>query len=171
MPIWARSIGKALVWVLVLLAPVQPVLALDCSCRCRIAGTAIKPRSCQQTECPCEKPAACSHRHAEPLAAATYVQGNHDQSSEHNGARQPAGSCPCSCPRDCGCHLRHATRLGILSSPATQVINHLGCAPVGDISPRLLIGIDQQLATTRHKNFFCETSALALCARLCRFAS
>ena len=171
MPMWARSIGKAPVWVLVLLAPVQPVLAIDCSCCCRIADTATKPRSCQRTECPCEKPAACSHRHVEPSAAATGVQGNHEQSSEHEGARRPAGSCPCSCPQDCGCHLRHATRLGILSSPATQVINHSGCASVGAIIPRLLIGIDEQLATKRHQNFFCETSALAICALLCRFSS
>ena len=170
MPNWARSIGKALVWVLVLLAPVQPVLALDCSCSCKNSGTASKPRSCQGTGCPCDKPAACSHRHAKP-AAATRVQCNHDPSSERLGVRRPAGSCPCDCPQDCGCHLRHATRHGILSSPATRVTNDWGCAPIAAITQCLLIRTDSQPPTTRHTNFFRETSALAICARLCRFAS
>jgi hypothetical protein len=58
-----------------------------------------------------------------------------------------------------------------LSSPNTRVINDSCCAPITDTSPRLLLAIDQQLTTTRPQNFCRETSALALCALLCRFAS
>ena len=171
MPMWARSIGKALVWVLVLLAPVQPVLALDCTCCCKIESSVIKQPSCQQAVCNHHEHASCNHRHAEQPPAAPAVQNTDDLTSAQIAERRFSGCRPCNCPQDCGCHLRHATRLGILSVPAARVNKDLCGVPVGHVSLFVSLPIQEQRTDTHPKNFCRETSALAICALLCRFAS
>ena len=171
MPARVRTIGNVLVWVLVLLAPMQPVLALDCSCCCKIASKATKQRSCQRAECHCQENTSCGHREVEQPPAAATAQNDHDQTAAIAAERRFSGCRPCNCPQDCGCHLRHATRIGILSAPAARITKDLCSVPVGYASLRFTLLIREHLTDASPRNFCREISALAVCALLCRFAS
>ena len=171
MPMRATRAGKALVWVLALLAPAQPVLALDCSCCCKVVSSAVEQGSCKRSACHCQEHLSCGHREAEQTPVATAVHDDHGQPSAIDAERRFSGCHPCNCPQDCGCHLRHATRLGILSAPAARVTRDLWSVPSANVSLCLTLPMHEQQTDAPPRNFCREISALAVCALLCRFAS
>lgn len=171
MPMRATKAGKALVWVLALLAPAQPVLALDCSCCCKVVSSAGDQHACKRASCPCQEHVSCGHREAEQTPDATATHDDHDQPGNTDAERRFSGYHPCNCPQDCGCHLRHATRLGILSAPAARVTKDLCSVPLAYVSLRFTLPMHEQQTDAPPRNFCREISALAVCALLCRFAS
>jgi hypothetical protein len=171
MPMRASAIGKLLVWVLALLAPLQPILALDCSCCCKVASSAIKQGTCQRAEGHCKEHASCDHRHTERPLSETAVENDRGTASSL-GADPPLPGCrPCNCPQDCNCHVRHATRIGILTTHVARIGKDACGVPLGQITLGLLLPLYEQRANARPHHFSRETSALAVCALLCRFAS
>jgi hypothetical protein len=171
MPAWGRAIGKVLVWVLVLLAPVQPILALDCLCLCKLASNDADQEKCQKTELRSNEHASCCHRCSNRASAATAVENGGGIAFTRVAERRLPGCPPCDCPQDCNCHLRHATRIGILPTPVTRVSNDLCGIPLGNVALCLPLPVYEERTDARPHNFFRETSALAVCALLCRFAS
>lgn len=170
MSMWARTIGNALVWVLVLLAPVQPVLALECSCVCKLAGSSLCQETCQEPENHSHEGTGCCHHHKNKTVATTAVEKDHNTASTHVADPPLSGCQPCNCPQDCNCHLRHATRIGILATSVTRVSKDLCGIPLGNVDLCPLLSVHEERTDARPHNFFRETSALAVCALLCRFA-
>ena len=171
MPSRASTIGKMLVWVLALLAPLQPVLALDCSCLCKLAYNGCDQKKCQKPEHHSNEHTSCCHHHSNRTSPATAVEDDHGKTSKHFADTRLPGCRPCNCPQDCNCHLRHATRIGILTTPVTRIGKDLCGVPLEQITLGLPLPIHEQLADAYPQNFCRETSALAVCALLCRFAS
>ncbi len=170
MSIWARTIGNVLVWVLVLLAPVQPVLALDCSCICKLAGNRFDQEECQKPECHSHEHTNGCHHHKNRTSTATATENEHNTAPTHV-ADSPRPPCrTCDCPQDCNCHLRHATRIGILATSVTRVNKDLCGVPLANVDLCPLLSVHEERTDARPHNFFRETSALAVCALLCRFA-
>ncbi len=170
MPTWARTTRKVLVWVLVLLAPVQPVLALDCLCVCNLASNGVAQEKRQKREHNSDEQTSCCHHHKCRISAATAVENKHNTASTHVAAPPLPGCRPCDCPQDCNCHLRHATRLGILASTVTRVSKDLCGVPLGNVALCLPLSVHEERTDASPHNFSRETSALAVCALLCRFA-
>jgi len=171
MPTRANTIGKLLVWVLALLAPVQPVLALDCSCLCKLTSSGLDQEKCQKPNLHSNEHTNCCHHQSKRTSAATAVENDRGLASTQFAAPRHPGCRPCNCPDDCNCHLRHATRIGILATLVTRVSKDLCGVPLGQVMLSLLLPLHEQRADARPHNFSREISALAVCALLCRFAS
>lgn len=163
MPQVARTIRKLLSWVLVLLAPLQPVLALDCSCSCKTDAKCAE-KACKHEGATPAKTGRCGHSHR-------HVVKKSERPAKETRLACIPGCRPCHCPSDCDCHLRHANHLGSTTRAATR--------PAKDVAKIPLPPVTIQSDTANRGIALCpvwysatrETSALATCALLCRFAS
>ena len=167
MPAVARTTVNRLAWVLALLAPLQPILALDCSCGSECSVTKTSNGGRPITKCS-KSHAGCGHRHAPPAHSSESKNGD----AWGNLLCQWLPGCrPCECPQGCDCHLRHLTRLGILSAPATRVQKDLSGVPLGQMQMAMPATAIALLDDSCPRNLAREMPALAVCALLCRFAS
>jgi hypothetical protein len=99
---WTSFLAKLVNCVLALAVSVQPILAQHCPCQCAKATTCEIAQECGAPNCCSHTSDPCDHHdsHACPPDA-TEVGAS-------KCASMTLGLCPCGCPSDCDCHLRHA---------------------------------------------------------------
>ena len=167
----AKIISRLFVWVLALLAPLQPILALDCSCVCQGDSEGRDHGICADADCEPAGHTACEHCHTKRTTHATAEDRDTNETHGNVGHQWLPGCRSCDCPQDCKCHLRHATRIGILSAPASRVSKDLSGVPLGQMQLPMPVGVIAQSNASLPQNFSREMPALAVCALLCRFSS
>ena len=167
----ARKPAKALLWLLALLVPAQPVFALDCSCNCQAvrdnacdeASNRSGPPSLRQGA---SKPCRCCQ--SQQTSSAGRKVAIAEQSSPWP-ALVSCGIRPCQCPVDCDCHFRHDFCAGITETEKAQSHCEL-VAPVfvGTIVDGAFAATGTMTSLSlRHSAH--ERTALEICAHLCRF--
>jgi len=167
---FARAIRAALVWMLALLASVQPILALDCQCSCKQPVSSPEKIDSSSSACDVGCGGKCLCHKAGSKKASPKLEKDATNRATALGDWLP--NCwPCGCPKDCHCHLRHLTRLGISPASTTQIKKDLAGASLSPIAQPFTLATCPLANVGPQLNFPRETSALAVCARLCRFAS
>jgi hypothetical protein len=165
--------GKLLSCVLALLAAFQPVAAMDCACACNcrsISDDATCAAEHDHDHC-CGKDCgdACGHQHCREN------QCSEGAMQEPNGAVDWAttlGLCPCQCPRECDCHLRHSIVIALARKTDHSVQREHGSMAIAE-RPTLPVLRPSSVVSGPAANLsaLSDTSALSLCAELCRFLS
>jgi len=166
---FARTIRAVLVCVLALLASVQPILTLGCQCTCKLPASSIENDESSASDCGARCGGKCQCHQARSTAS---TKADEDAANRATVLGDWLPDCrPCSCPKDCNCHLRHLTRLGISPASRAQINKDLDGAALPPVARSFPPALDSIAIDGRQLDFPRETSALAVCARLCRFAS
>ena len=166
---------KALFWLLAILVPAQPVLALDCPCSCR----AIQKSDCdeQKTDARgCTHCSGCCKTGRESTGKCKTDENR--QSVEISAARFSGrtssisiGIHPCQCADDCACKVQHEVRVGVIESKQSPI--DFNCDLIGTELVESLLGIDLLLtcpgSPLARQDSDSGYSALEICAHLCRF--
>jgi hypothetical protein len=157
---WTLVWGKMVNCVLALAVSAQPILAQHCPCQCANVTTSEIAQECDDPNC-C--PHASDHCHHDRLE--TCAPHDNEGAEETNGD-VVFGMCPCGCPSDCACHLRHTPVPAAPKGAEVRVAKQLT-----DVA-RLTVLIGNHLASWAYRNAFeivSRRSSATLCAVLCRF--
>ncbi len=154
--VWAKLVNC----VLALAVSAQPILAQHCPCQCANVTTSEIAPECDDPNC-C--PHASDHCHHGSLKSCA----PHDnEGAEKTDGVVLFGMCPCGCPSDCDCHLRHAP---IPAAPQGAVVRV--AKQLTDVA-RLTALAGNHVAPRVYHNAFenvSRRSSATLCAVLCRF--
>ena len=163
---WAKNCVTRICWMLALLVPVQPAVALDCPCTCSTSHTSAPDCGELEDEHRHHAGTSCrhSHQHAKPTRP---VQKD---KNEVLTLASVLGFDPCQCPRDCDCQWKHSSgdrdvrnlnRLEEIDDLETPFTNWL---PV--LSDRERPSSSEYPTMDMGSR---DLSALSRCAMLCRF--
>jgi hypothetical protein len=155
--VWAKMVNC----VLALAVSAQPILAQHCPCQCAKAMTGEIAQECDDPNCCPHTSDPCHHHHDSHACPSEVSQVGVD-----NFASITLGLCPCGCPRDCDCHLRHAP------TPATPQKTEVRVAKQHQDATSSQASTSRTLAPRIAYHTIeigSPRSAASLCAVLCRF--
>ncbi len=166
---WAKNRSRQLCWGLVLLAFLQPVLALDCQCACDVRLGCF-PETCEQDSLHCHAPDQLTchkHDHDDERVQLAVASSAVDTTILHGFALRR-----CQCPIDCDCQGRHSSDPVIVrDSKDAERSTHTAMSSTGC---SVSFVTHRQPASTKllpDQTISCASSALSLCAALCRFVT
>lgn len=162
---WANRSMRQLCWMLALLAPVQPLLALDCRCtHCSHTGGLQDNHDPRPDHSFIDNDPCCNrcHEDTESISNSAVRRGT--------TPTKVLSFCPCDCPTDCECQVRHSTGLGALRCIAdTERIAHQPIPVVTWVHPNQSFSKSASAGNSEGLTDLFAISALSLCASLCRF--
>jgi len=169
-----KTIASAMLWMLAGLMPLQPVLALDCSCQCQsVAAVEQAGRSAAIEPAPTAGCCSCCTKN-KPVESSEAEQKDSSPGRRQWQSKvvQPLlGLLPCRCADDCECQLSHEVRPGIVEciSPTAEFDAQL-CVAIASFETAAFI----ECAASPDRRYFhgrapSGGSALDVCAHLCRF--
>lgn len=108
---------------------IHPAIVSSCTCPCRSALTCADECQAIEAESSCKGHSKCGHRRREHHSV-THKRSSSGPKLQQGFEQQFCGYEPCHCPKDCECHLRHATRLTHLTASAVRVTKELSSIPI-----------------------------------------
>jgi hypothetical protein len=165
---WRRTgiFETSLLCLLALLATVQPAIAVHCVCPCGQIEHSKSPVALASCDCD----GYCLHSEEACTDCSNSAPCPSDSANEAHPTYSRLSLHPCSCPKDCDCHLRHSPPNGSKPSEGPQVaepkINSSYSSMPGWSKPNV------PLATRLNQPGFDIHRALGAppsCALLCRF--
>lgn len=165
-----KMIVKSMLWLLAIFVPVQPVLAFDCSCNCRASAEATsdsveQPASTKGCKC-------CSKKKSNTACKAdAQEQQPRQRTWQSKLSKLIISFRPCLCGDDCDCQIRHEIRPSIVEGKVTcpQFDAMLPLVIATFTNSDMVVSAISMSRASDACGTLHSTTALNLCAHLCRF--
>lgn len=172
-----NAFTKVAFWLLAILVPVQPVLSLDCPCNCQTGAETKRADHPFDNDFPV-KSACCTHCKKSCRDAETPKQRQSTE-VEPTAVRRPRrvnktvmlALRPCRCGDDCPCQISHEVRPGIVEAKTTNAdfdVYQSSTSVVCEL-PELIASATAFIEPFNTGGTTGYSSALEICAHLCRF--